>query len=67
MDSLSSATNTTDSLLSEAYISGRRSGLRGNPSSLNPHPTGTLFEQWQQGWLSGFRELAYDDAMRCAA
>lgn len=57
-----------DAFLSIAFIDGRRSGLAGEPSSLNPHPTGTLaFEQWLQGWLSGFRELAYDDAMRCTA
>lgn len=60
--------NVSDALLSINFIDGRRSGLAENPSSLNPHPTGSVeFVEWKEGWRSGNRDLSYQDAMRCAA
>lgn len=59
---------TADALLSVVFLSGRRSGLAGSPSSSNPHPTGSPeFKDWNDGWRSGNRDLSYQDAMRRAA
>lgn len=43
-----------DTLASVARIEGRRAGLAGYVSALNPHPAGTaLFAEWFHGWQSG--------------
>lgn len=57
-----------DALLSAAFISGRRAGLQGEPSSLAKDQPGTLEQyEWMLGWRSGNAEAAYSDAMWCAA
>lgn len=56
-----------DALLSAAFISGRRAGLQGLPSSsLGAQPGTPEYEEALRGWKSGTSELAYSDAMHCA-
>jgi len=61
-------TVTNEGLLSEAFIAGRKIGLQGHPSSLVQGLPGTdEYYEAIRGWKSGNAQLAYDDAMRCAA
>lgn len=68
MNNTTKQINLQDALLSEAFINGRRVALQGLPSSsVQGRPGSPEYDEGMRGWLSGFRELTYDDAMRCAA
>lgn len=66
--SINAGSIAVDALRSEDYISGRRAGLGGQPSSLDQGQPGSQQRRdWNAGWRSGADELARIDAARIDA